>query len=689
MKEKKFGSFTIITALALAALMLMGCFGCKGCREDDPGTVVIEEPTEAPTAPVFTGEPTAGPTALITPEPEFVSMRDSDGFVKANKAGTYGVGVDGSVRYTGSTNMGQHRIYDWENVVDLETSDTTTAALLRDGTIRLCGFLKGSFSDAAEWTGAVDIAMGDRHLACLHTDGTVTACGENSERQCAVEEWREVIKVVAAGNYTAALTSQGVVTTIGAVFDEGLNTAPVADIDAAADHLVLLLADGTVRSVSLSGAGASASSKDGSGAGGRSGADGRTGADGSDKVSGSGDKVFPWTGIVKVFAAPGATYAIDGTGKLYNDSTVIKSEVNNAYYVAASADHAVVLHGDGTCKSYGSNDVYQGRVSGWRLLPFVEEGGWLMGYGPGTYLAGEAVHTGMQTVYTDPATGESREATFVILGDIDGDGFITNKDEAAMNAHIAGREPLQGAALRAANIVVDGSKPDSIDIVDLEKLKLELAGERAIDRFCKTDQYTAPLADAKRKNADALGYITLKGTNISYPIMYDREWYYNDHNIDRKEIVSGSIYFYWSKANKNIVITGHNARTSGTMFHELHTIQNKASNLKTYKNRVWQINAYGKTGYWEVWSLYEEGAFSNPDKSSLYYNTNWPNTFNALSEKEKQAWIDYQLKKSEINLGVKVSTDDRFMTLVTCGDHHSDSQKGARLYIFLRWIGQD
>ena len=125
------------------------------------------------------------------------------------------------------------------------------------------------------------------------------------------------------------------------------------------------------------------------------------------------------------------------------------------------------------------------------------------------------------------------------------------------------------------------------------------------------------------------------------------------------------------------------------MFHQLHDIQNRASNLKTYKNRLWQINTYGTTGYWEVWAMYEEGAFSDPSKSSLYYNTCWPNTFNALNEKQKQEWIDYQLKKTQIDLGVKVTTSDRFMTIVTCGDSHADSQKGARLYFFLRWVGQD
>ena len=289
----------------------------------------------------------------------------------------------------------------------------------------------------------------------------------------------------------------------------------------------------------------------------------------------------------------------------------------------------------------------------------------------------------------DLATCETVSATCVLLGDVNGDGVIDDKDVSSVEAHISGGVKLNGAFLRAANIITDSSRPDSIDINDLEKLTAQAAGKNAIDQYAKTDMYTAPLADAKRKNPDAQGYITLEGTNISYPIMYGQNWYYNDHDIDRKSTVRGSIYFYWSKANKNIVITGHNSRTSGTMFHQLHDLQNGKAKLKTFKNRIWCINTYGQTGYWEVWAMYEEPAFRRAEDSSQYYNANWPNTFNALNEQEKQAWINYQLRKSELGYSVNVTTSDRFMTLITCGDDHAASQKGARLYFFLRWVGND
>lgn len=681
-----------LAALILAALTLAGCGGkgFLGCAPEtgDPSVIVVPTDEASPTEPVATEEP------VITPEPVnvYVTMRESDGFIRANKNGTYGVGIDGSVRFIGISTMGQHLIYDWENVVDLETNDTTTAALMRDSSIRLNGFFKTSFAEALEWQGTVDLAMGDKHLVGLRTDGTVAACGDNAEGQCDVGEWEKVRKVTAAGTYTAALCEDGIVTTLGPGFDAGLSSLPAADIEAAPDHILLLLTDGTVRSIPVV-------RNDGAQAGRNDGSSAAPTADPSDEADGSksggkssgnaSDPTAGWKDIVKVFAAKGADYAVDSTGRLFTTASFVDETVEDAYFVGASEKHAVVLKGDGTCVSFGDNTNYQGRVGGWRLLPFVTDEGWLLGYGPGTYIEGAPVGTGTETVYTEPATGETRDATFVILGDVNGDGMIDQADVSAVNDHISGKTKLTGAFLRAANVIADSSKPESIDVVDLEKITAEANGEKAIDRFAKTDYYTALLADAKRKNTDALGYIKIKGTNISYPIMYDFNWYYNDHDIDRNEVVRGSIYFYWGKNNRNIVITGHNSRTSGTMFHELHKIQDDKAKLATYKNRLWQINTYGETGYWEVWALYEEPAFRDASQSSQYYNTNFPGTFNSLTEQERREWIDYQLARSELNYSVGVTTEDRFMTLLTCGDDHQDSAKGARLYIFLRWVGRN
>jgi len=367
----------------------------------------------------------------------------------------------------------------------------------------------------------------------------------------------------------------------------------------------------------------------------------------------------------------------------------MKRTVTDVYSVAASAEHVVVLHGDGTCEGIGSNKFLRCNVSGWRLLPYVSEDKWLLGITPGTRINGETVRTGMTFDYTEPATGKTSHVTCVILGDVNCDGFVTEADVTLTEAHIKGTNTLTGAALRAANVKKDTSKPKSIDVNDLDLIKGEASGTRTIDFYAKDDKYSGVLADARRRNPDAVGYITIEGTNISYPIMYDRNWFYNDHDIDGNSVVRGSIYFYFAEPSGNIVITGHNARSSGTMLHQLHTIQNNKSKLANFKNRLWVINTYGKTSYWEVWAMYEEGRFAKASDSSQYFNTCWPDGFDVKTDAEKQQWINYQQRKNQLGFTINVSVKDRFMTISTCGDDHADSAYGARLYFFLRLVGED
>ena len=661
MKDRKLWiilSAAALIAIAVAAVLLLT--KCRGPHKEPETVVVTADPTEAAAISSDTEAPTEAqtdsPAPTNTPEPFTVSARSNDGFVRACATGTYGVASDGSVRFMGRSVSGQHLISGWSNVIDLELNDSTTAALRRDGTVLITGAQKGAFAEASEWTGIVDIAMGDDHLAGLRTDGTVVVCGQSSGETA---DWTGVGRIAAADGFTVGLTEAGVVATLGTDANASLaELGPAADISAAPGRIALLTNDGRVKLAEVEGNGVT--------------------------VSDPG-----WERIVKVFAAEGALYAIDDSGRLLTDAPFVDEQIDDAYCVAASGKHAVVLHSNGKCTGFGENEDMQCGVGGWRLLPFITDEGWLLGFGPGTYVGGEAVHTGLETVYTDPSTGAQRDATFVILGDVNGDSKIDPQDVSAVKAHISGEKKLSGAYLRAANIIDDSSRPGAVDSIDLRRLSDSLNGGRSIDQYAKTDKYTAPLANAQRKNGDALGYIKIRNTNIDYPIMYGSNWYYNDHDSDKNSAVRGSIYFYWPAASGNIVITGHNSRTSGTMFHQLHKVQNNAGSLKSYSDRLWAINTYGQTGYWEVWAMYEEGAFRDASMSSQLYNTCWSSGYDSKSEQEKQAWIDYQLRRNKLGYTVSVTTQDRFMTLVTCGDTHADAAKGSRLYFFLRWVGND
>lgn len=184
--------------------------------------------------------------------------------------------------------------------------------------------------------------------------------------------------------------------------------------------------------------------------------------------------------------------------------------------------------------------------------------------------------------------------------------------------------------------------------------------------------------DAVKINTDVMGWIKVPNTNIDYPILYSKDFYYNTHDIFKKKSNNGCIYAYYNMLTKNNTITGHNMRKAGLMLNGLHKLQDKKEDLKTQKNRTFSIDWFTLTS-WEVFALYETQ--DNEPKSTLEYNTHHLANKSAA---EVQQWIDTQKGRSEIDLGVNVSPDDYFITLVTCGDNYDYDTAQSRLYFFLR-----
>lgn len=191
------------------------------------------------------------------------------------------------------------------------------------------------------------------------------------------------------------------------------------------------------------------------------------------------------------------------------------------------------------------------------------------------------------------------------------------------------------------------------------------------------------LAAAKKINSDVIGWIKVPNTNINYPILYDKNFKYNDHDIFGNKTGNpgaGSIYTYYDVLTRNITVTGHNMRKAKSMFHGLHQLQNDKSSLKTQKNRIFSITIFDSPyKEWEVWALYE-----TKDNESAETRRNNTAHLSKSSASEIEAWIAGQKSRSEVDLGVSVSADDILMTLVTCGDNYDSPTAESRLYFFLK-----
>lgn len=230
--------------------------------------------------------------------------------------------------------------------------------------------------------------------------------------------------------------------------------------------------------------------------------------------------------------------------------------------------------------------------------------------------------------------------------------------------------------------------------------------------------YESRLIEAKDKNNDVVGYICIPGTNIDYPILYGRDWwFYADHDINMEKNGVGSVYSHFNMSSyeffntqQNLVIAAANARTSRTLFHELHHIQevNLGKTHCAYKQcnaeldpavlpdfskpegRTWDIAICGIEAQWEIWAMYEAGG----DKGQVNYNTWYPKKnektgimeYVPADEEDVQKWIDTQLKNSQYDFGIEVTTEDQFLTIYTSGDEHDPTDDSARLYFFLKQV---
>ena len=229
--------------------------------------------------------------------------------------------------------------------------------------------------------------------------------------------------------------------------------------------------------------------------------------------------------------------------------------------------------------------------------------------------------------------------------------------------------------------------------------------------------YEKEIADALAKNTDVVGWIRVEGTNIDYPIMNSRmyelsngatTYYYNDHNFEGEKAASGAVYTYYNAFQKNNCVTAHNSRVSGTMFHELHhvydynmgetvctyrkcddALTDTLPDLKNQQERIWTVSVHGEERQWELFSIYQTKPGCDIYET-LYDNIWWPGKdkkdYTKTTDEQIQAWIDKQLKNSEIDLGVSVTTEDTFLTMLTCGTEKADADKNARLYLFFKAV---
>lgn len=185
----------------------------------------------------------------------------------------------------------------------------------------------------------------------------------------------------------------------------------------------------------------------------------------------------------------------------------------------------------------------------------------------------------------------------------------------------------------------------------------------------KEREYLPALQEKREENEDTVGWLTIQGTKIDYPVMYtpqDPEKYLH-LGFDQKYSFAGLPFIdancSLDPESDNLIIYAHNM-LDGSMFRSL---------MKYEEKSYWQQHPTVKLDLWDEEREYEVlAAF----RDRVYYKTE--NCFkfykfiDAESEDSYREAIDYYKTHACYDTGVTAQPGDRLITLVTCA-YHTDN----------------
>ena len=182
------------------------------------------------------------------------------------------------------------------------------------------------------------------------------------------------------------------------------------------------------------------------------------------------------------------------------------------------------------------------------------------------------------------------------------------------------------------------------------------------DPLLKEDQnfssVMAKINYLKSQNKDTVGWITVSGTNISYPVVHTKD---NDYYLRRsfygKSNLAGTLFVDHRNSkklmeNRNTVIYGHNMN-DGSMFNNLHDFKNE----DVFKNGIIEVATANGVFIYEVFSVHK------PLDTSEYFQTDFANDEQFIAFLEEITANSLFLKE-----GLELSPGDKVITLSTCVD---------------------
>lgn len=194
-----------------------------------------------------------------------------------------------------------------------------------------------------------------------------------------------------------------------------------------------------------------------------------------------------------------------------------------------------------------------------------------------------------------------------------------------------------------------------------------------------------------KKNKDLIGWITIDGTNIDYPVMQSKEeQFYLRRGFDKSYSREGSIFadkdcsIKYKNESKNIMLYGHHMVSTGTMFKQL----DKYLDISFYKKHPNIIfDSLYRDSEYKIFAVFITNAIPSQDNGNFYDYSK----ADFSSASDFAYWINQARVRSIINTDVTVTEDDEILTLQTCNDTFESDDEKARLIIMARRVrdGED
>jgi sortase B len=174
--------------------------------------------------------------------------------------------------------------------------------------------------------------------------------------------------------------------------------------------------------------------------------------------------------------------------------------------------------------------------------------------------------------------------------------------------------------------------------------------------FMKLPLINVDIKALKQQNPDTVGFISVAGTNINYPVVQtNNNDFYLNNSFRKQRNHAGWIFMDHrnnpSLIDQNTVIYGH-ARVDDTMFSTLKNILN-TSWIDVRDNHVVRYVTETETMLFQVFSVYTVPV------ESYYIQTRF-------GDKQYVDWLSTMQGRSKYDFRAPVNENDRILTLSTC-----------------------